>query len=59
MKFCGRRTNNSDDGNGSTWEVWAETPDGALAVTGTIQTETIANKDLEQNVFEDEKEIFG
>lgn len=59
VKFCGKRNNDSDNGNENVWDVWAETPDGALAVTGTVKTETVAHSDENYHRLEDELEIFG
>lgn len=53
VKFCGKR---KDD---QTWIVWVETPDGALAVTGTVETEILeVDGEDASAMYEDERELL-
>lgn len=41
IKFCGRRLEPADASKKGKWEVWAETPEGGVAVKGTVKTEVL------------------
>ncbi|KAL9047875.1 MAG: hypothetical protein Q9162_007926 [Coniocarpon cinnabarinum] len=39
IRFCGRR--GEGGGSGGKWDVWAETPEGGVAVKGSVRTEVV------------------
>lgn len=42
LRLCGRAIKRAEKGEAGKWEVWAETPEGGVAVKGTVRTELVS-----------------
>jgi len=44
LKLCGTAIKRAEKGEHGKWEIWAETPEGGIAVKGTVRTEIVGEE---------------
>jgi len=44
LRLCGRAVRRAGKGEAGKWEIWAETPEGGVAVKGTVRTEIVGER---------------